>query len=233
MDSTLAENPQDKDIFQTVQLCKEIQLSLRCEENKRHVQPTLSSKVAPLNLAKLQTQQQLPPLELSQTLPKNIFETRESTFSRQHYVVDNLSLFEHRPQVIMHTRSRKNSWMLCLNETANNLELPVIMETSKSKLKLFTALPMLVIIAMVRATLMITMLTWTSIFYSHNPSTSRNLNIPNRYYYLTFRSLENSSQFCTYPFNCKINVIKRLNIILKLFMFVCRALTIFDNLMVI
>jgi hypothetical protein len=141
MDSALAENPQDEDIFQTVQLCKEIQLSLLCEENKRPVQPTLSSKVAPLNLAKLLTQKQLPPLELSQTLPKNIFETRELTSSRQHYVVDNLSVFERRPQVIMRTRNRKNSWMLCLNDTANNLDLPVIMEASQVQIETIYSTP--------------------------------------------------------------------------------------------
>jgi hypothetical protein len=141
MDSALAENPQDEDIFKTVQLCKEIQLSLLCEENKRHVQPTLRSKIAPLNLAKLQTQKLLPPLELSQTLPKNIFETRELTSSRQHYVADNPSLFEHRPQVIMHTRSRKNSWMLCLNDTANNLDLPVIMEASQVQIETIYSTP--------------------------------------------------------------------------------------------
>jgi hypothetical protein len=142
MDSAIAENPQDEDIFQTVQLCKEIQLSLLCEENKRHVQPTLSSKVAPLNLARLPTQKQLPPLELSQTLPKNIVETRESTSLRQYYVADTLSQFEHRPQVIMHTRSRKNSWMLCLNDTmANNLELPVIMEASQVQIETIYSTP--------------------------------------------------------------------------------------------
>ena len=141
MDSALAENPQDEDILQTVQLCKEIQLSLLYEENKWHVQPTLSSKVAPLNLAELPTQKHLPPLELSQTLPKNVFETRERTPSRQYYVADTLSQFEHRPQVIMHNQSRKNSWMLCLNDTANNLDLPVIMEASQVQIETFYSTP--------------------------------------------------------------------------------------------
>jgi hypothetical protein len=181
MDSAIAENPQDEDIFQTVQLCKEIQLSLLCEENKRHVQPTLSSKVAPLNLARLPTQKQLPPLELSQTLPKNIVETRESTSLRQYYVADTLSQFEHRPQVIMHTRSRKNSWMLCLNDTmANNLELPVIMEASQVQIETIYSTPYVSYHSDGKsdandyyADLDFDLL------YTHILSTSRNLNIPN------------------------------------------------------
>lgn len=113
MDSALVENPDDEDLLQAVESCKEIQRSLR-EEDRNHIQPAPSSKVTPLNLSKLPTQQ-LPTLELPQTMPENRFETRERASSRQYYVTDADTQFQYRPQVIMPTNGRRNSWM-CLTD---------------------------------------------------------------------------------------------------------------------
>lgn len=117
MDSALDENPNDEDLLQAVQLCKEIQSSL-CKENKSHVRPTLSSKVAPLNLSKLPTQFPPPPLELSPTIPDNRFETRVGASSQHYYGATTLAPFEYIPQDTMHMQSRKNS-VMCLNDIAS------------------------------------------------------------------------------------------------------------------
>eukprot|EP00029_Vermamoeba_vermiformis_P005073 TRINITY_DN165_c0_g1_i1.p1 TRINITY_DN165_c0_g1~~TRINITY_DN165_c0_g1_i1.p1 ORF type:complete len:230 (-),score=32.79 TRINITY_DN165_c0_g1_i1:77-766(-) len=124
MDSALVENPDDEDLLQAVQACKEIQRSLR-EEDKGHIQPTPGAKVSPLNLSKLPTQQ-LPTLELPQTMPETRFENRERASSRQYFITDAETQFQYRPQVIMPTNGRRNSWM-CLTELTSE---PVAMEAS-------------------------------------------------------------------------------------------------------
>jgi hypothetical protein len=125
MDSALVENPDDEDLLQAVEVCKEIQRSLR-EEDKVHIQPTPSAKVSPLNLSKLPTQQ-LPTLELPQTMhPETRFENRERASSRQYFITDAETQFQYRPQVIMPTNGRRNSWM-CLTELTSE---PVAMEAS-------------------------------------------------------------------------------------------------------
>ena len=114
MDSALHENPDDEDLLHSVQNCKAIQLSL-CEEDKYHIQPTPHDKVSGLNLSKLSAQQQLPTLELPQTMPESRFETRERVSSRQYYVANPERQFSYKTQVVMPTQGRRNSWM-CLTE---------------------------------------------------------------------------------------------------------------------
>jgi len=114
MDSALLENPDDEDLLQAVESCKEIQRSLR-EEDRNHIQPAPSAKVAPLNLSKLPTQQ-LPTLELPPTMPENRFETRERASSRQYFVTDAETQFQYRPQFVMPTNGRRNSWMCLTSE---------------------------------------------------------------------------------------------------------------------
>jgi hypothetical protein len=124
MDSALVENPDDEDLLQAVETCKEIQRSLR-EEDKNHIQPAPSAKVTPLNLAKIPTQQ-LPPLELPQTMPETRFESRERASSRQYFVADAEPQFQFRAQVVMPTQGRRNSWM-CLTEMNSE---PIAMEAA-------------------------------------------------------------------------------------------------------
>jgi hypothetical protein len=122
MNSALVENPDDEDLLQAVESCKEIQRSLR-EEDKNHIQPTPGAKVSPLNLSKLPTQQ-LPTLELPQMMPESRFETRERASSRQYFVTDAETQFQYRPQVIMPTQGRRNSWM-CLTDIATAESVPM------------------------------------------------------------------------------------------------------------